>query len=418
MKTLFNFLVFGLFTAMVGTSAVFAQEDPSNELVALIDKYKVERKAPCGERDAALTTGKKIVDFSTSSDPKYKEVGELNKDVIAVVQKEITKFAAEDPGCKRIKIYNDSYKAKDWAKFVPASKEIINAEGDSEPGLDVTLTLVSVAFNRSALEKNDAYAADALNYAKTALQKLNSGKTSKSYGAWEPFKTKENATSWMNYIIGYFTMKNAGTDAAKQKEALSYFYKSTQGATDPIIKTDFEIFTKIGDFYFDQAAKLDEEYRKLREANNNQENDEAKAKRLLGLGYADRSIDAFGRARQIATASKKTTIVDGITKKLGSLYRFRFNLAPTAATPDLEKYVAGFLAKPMPDPSSEVSPVVEEVTPTTTTTSTTTTPSTTTTTTTTTTKPATTTTTKPATTTTKTTTPAKTAPVTKKKGTR
>ena len=289
------------------------------------------------------------------------------------------------------------------------------------------LTLVSVGYNRTAIDKLDTYNNDTLNYAKIALQKLNSGTTSKTYGVFEPFKTKENATSWMNYIIAFYTERAAATDPAKKKEALAYFYKSTQTGTEN--KSDVQIYTKIGDYYFTEAAKLDKEYRDIRAANNNTETDEAKAKLALARGYADRGIDAFGRAKQIAIQNKATQkVIDAIGKTLTDLYKFRFNIAPTAPTPDLEKYVSDLLAKPMPDPATDVTPVIEEEKPVTTTTSSTTTPTTTTTTTpvsttTPTTKPTTTTTTtKPTTTTntattTKTTTPVK-KPVTKKKGTR
>jgi hypothetical protein len=415
MKTLLKTLVLGTLLTTLGVVSAFAQE--GEDLATLFNRYKVERKQPCGSRDTALATAKQIIDFS--NDPKNKEVAELNKELIDYVKKDSTKIGQDDPGCKRATAYNTAYTNKDWAKFVPLSKEIIAQGGDAALGFDVMLTLVSVGYNRTVIDKLDTYNNDTLNYAKMALEKLNSGSTSKTYGVFEPFKTKENATSWMNYIIGYYTQKAAVNDPAKKKEALGYFYKATQTGTEN--KNDVSIYTTIGTWYFDEAARLDKEYRDIRAANNNTETDEAKAKLALARGFADRGIDAFGRARQIATQIKATPkAIEAINKTLTDLYKFRFNIAPTAPTPDLEKYVSGLLTKPMPDPSTDVTPVVEEVKPTTTTGTTTTTPSTnaTTTTTTGTTKPAATTTT-PATntaTTTKTT-PVK-KPVTKKKGTR
>jgi hypothetical protein len=421
MKTLFKTLVLGTFLTTLGAVSTFAQD--GTELEALFTRYKTERKAACGQRDAALATAKSILAFGTSTDPKIQEIAKLNEEVINYVKTDSAKIATGDPVCKRNDLYNTSYKAKDWAKFIPVSKEIIASEGDSALGFDVMLTLVSVGYNRTAVDKLDTYNNDTLNYAKMALQKLNSGKTSEKYGVFEPFKTKENATSWMNYIVGFYTNKAAATDPNKKKEALAYFYKSTQTGTEN--KNDVSIYTNIGDYYFTEAAKLDKEYRDIRAANNNTETDEAKAKLALARGYADRGIDAFGRARQIATANKATPkVIEAINKTLTDLYKFRFNIAPEAKTPNLETYVSGLLSKPMPDPATDVTPVIEEVAPATTTTTsstTTTTPATNAATTNGTTKAATTTSKEtPATntaTTTKTTTPVK-KPVTKKKGTR
>ena len=410
MKTLFNFLVFGVFLTAIGAVSVFAQADPATEFGALFDKYKVDRKGECGKRDAALETAKKIIGFGNASD-KHKEVFDLNKEVVDYVKTDSDKIAKADPDCKLKTAYNDSYKAKDWPKFISLSKEIINKEGNSPLATDVMLELVSVGYDRAAVDKVDTFNADTINYAKQAIQRLESGAASATgnYGVFVPYKTKEftdgktNALNWMNYIIGWINYNRLGAnDAAKKKEGLVYLYKST--LVNGEMKKDHTIYTNIGNYYFDEAAKLDEEYRKIRETNNNTETDEAKAKIALARGYADRAIDAFGRARQIATTNNKKPIADSITKRLGELYRFRFNIAATQPTPDLEKYVSGLLAKPMPDPSTEVTPVVEEVKPATTTTSTTTSPETT---------P-----TKETPASNTTTTPAKKPAVTKKKGTR
>ncbi len=418
MKTLFRVLALGMLLTTLGVISGFAQEP---DLETLFTKFKTERKAACGQRDAATATGKLIIEkFGADVD---------NQPVITYVKEQVALFEKEDPSCKLFAAYDTSYKAKDWAKFVSVSKEIMAKEGDSPLGFDVMLTLVSVGYNQTALAKVDTYNSDTINYAKMALQKLEANKPSQGkYGVFLPFKSKENAQSWMNYILGFYANRAAANDMAKKKEALAYFYKSTMVGTDN--KSDVSIYTDIGDYYFTEAARLDKEYRDIRAANNNTETDEAKAKLGLARGYADRGIDAFGRARKVATenkATKKTPdeiakaqkVIDGISKTLTDLYKFRFNLAPTAPTPDLDKYVSNLLAKPMPDPATDVTPVVEEVAPTTTTTTSTTStmPATNTAATTTTTKPAATTTPAANTTTNKTTTPAK-KPVTKKKGTR
>jgi hypothetical protein len=410
MKTLFKVLVIGiLLTAF--SALTFAQEP---DLATLFDKFKTEYKAPCGQRDAALVTGKLIIE-KFGSDP-------LNQDVINVVKKRMATINETDPDCKLNARYDATYKAQNWADFFAVSKEIIAAKGDSPLSLDIMLTLVSVGFDRTVVDKVDTFNNDTMSYAKMSLQKIEAGKTSQTgkWGVFVPFNTKDNAQSWMNYIIGFLMYEKMG----QKKEALTYFYKSTQIGTEK--KGDVSIYVRIGNYYFDEASAYDAKYRIAHaadKANNVEDTDETK--KLLGLARAnaDRGIDAFGRAIKVApTPTAKT----GLTKTLTDLYKFRFNLAPDAKTPDLDKYVADLNSKPMADPASEVTPVVIEVKPATTPT----TPTTTTPTTPTTTKPTTTPTTKkPVTTETTTTTPTTTKPttkpttpvkkpVTKKKGTR
>jgi len=413
MKTLFRVLALGiLLTAF--SALTFAQEP---DLATLFEQFKKEGPAAtkenkmCGKREAALVTGKTIVDkFGTDED---------NKAVIDFVKNRMAAIEKEDPVCKRNERYDATYKAKDWAGFFAVSKEIIAAP-DSSNGLDldVMLTAVSVGYNATTVDKVDTYNNDTLNFAKTALQKIESGKTSQTgkWGVFEPFKTKEAAQSWLNYTVGYINFYRLGaTDPTKKKEALSYFYKSTQVSNER--KGDYTIYANIGAYYFDEAARLTEDYKAKLKANNNEENDETKGLLALARGTADRASDAYGRAYKIVTApgsQEKPETKTGISKTLTELYKFRFNLTE-AKQADVDAYVNGLTAKAMPDPATAVTPVVEEVKPT----ATTTTPTTTTTPVTTTTKPTTTTTTKTTTTatTTKPTAPVK-KPVTKKKGTR
>lgn len=350
MKTLFRVLSLAiLLTAFSALS--FAQE---KDLATLFEEFKTQAKAKCGERDAALATGKIIVEKFGSD--------ELNKDVIDYVKKVMATIEKTDPRCKLEARYNNSYKAKNWSEFLDVSKQLIAMEGDTPLGLDILLTHVSVGFDRGATD------ADSVSNAKTALQRLEAGKTSKTgkWGVFEPFNTKENAQGWMNYIAGS-TMFNKMN---QKKEALPYLYKVTLVANDK--KTEPLVYTAIGSYYFDEAVRLDGDYRAKRTANNNEDTDETKAILALARGTADRAADAFGRAYKLATKPEQAQLKTGIAKTLTDLYKFRFNLADAKQT-DVDKYIADLVAKPMPDPSTPVTPVVEEVKPATTTGATTTT---------------------------------------------
>ena len=228
MKTLFRVLAFGvLLTAF--SALTFAQE---KDFPTLLEQFKKEgpkataENKMCGKRDAALVTGKEIVARFGSD--------ELNTDVIKFVNDRMALIQKEDPRCKIEDKYNTAYNTADkknlkdpkWVEFLDASKQILAMEGDTPLGLDILLTQVSVGFDRGATD------AETVSNAKLVLQKIDSGKVSKTgnWGVFEGFKTKEfpqgkeNAQSWMNYIIAT-TMYNK---LNQKKESLPYFYKVTQ----------------------------------------------------------------------------------------------------------------------------------------------------------------------------------------------
>jgi hypothetical protein len=337
------------------SALTFGQDKPTLE--ALYAQFRNEIKAACGERGAALKTGKQIVDLYGSDD--------VNKEVIDFVRKRMTLIEKEDPACRRNKAYDEAFKAKNWAGVFTSGKEVIAAEGPtSGVTLDVMLDLISVGYDRAAVDKVDTFNAETVSYAKMALDRIQAGGTSATgkYGVFIPFNTKEDTQSWLNYIIGW-QMYNKQN---QQKESLTYFYKAAQSGAK---KNDTGIYTTIGKFYFDEAVRLDTEYRDKRKANNNEDTDETKALLALARGTADRAADAFGRAYKIAAADPKLAqLKTNVAKTLTDLYKFRFNLAD-AKQADVDAYVNGLTSKPMPDPATAVTPVVVE-TPTTATNST------------------------------------------------
>src|ERR1041385_9083623 len=58
----------------------------------------------------------------------------------------------------------------------------------------------------AASAKNDTYNADALNYARKAIQAIEAGKVPSE---WAPFKGKDDTLAYLNYAVGYLTLKTA-----------------------------------------------------------------------------------------------------------------------------------------------------------------------------------------------------------------
>lgn len=324
--------------------------------------------------------------------------------------------------------FNTAAKAKNVSEIFAGGKDLLGIKPDL---LDVNITLAAAGFEQSlANPPVNTYNDEVINQAKTVIRELEAGKTPQGYGAYTYSfvnpkfpDTKSNTLGAMNYTIGYIMYYRQD----KKKDALPYLYKSTQ--FNSFSKTDPTVYQAIGKWYLDEAIKLDNKRKEVLAANENKDNDETLALLAEQKGYADRAIDAYARAYKFAKDDTKQDpkYRDGLYGILKDLYAFRYD----GKTEDIDKFVATVQSKPMPDPSTTVTPVKEEVAPTTdsTTTSTTnmtTTPTKTTTTpVTNTTKPTTTTPTKPVSTTkTKTTvntaatTTTKKPTTTKKKGTR
>lgn len=364
MNTLWKFMAATMFAATLGIGTGAAQEEDCADLGACFEKYKVIRKADCGKRADAIKLGKHIGE-------KFKdEADEQNKKVVAAVVANAAKLEKEDAVCIRNANYDSSFKARNWDQFMSLSRDIINDQStESGVRLDVLLTAASTGFDRMVVDKSDRFNNDTVLYAKTAIQQIEANVASKTFGTFAPFENRENALGWMNFILGFVNYQKFGaTMPEKKKEGVAYLFKASQHGEK---KNDWTIFATIGDWYAEQATELFKEYTALRQANNDTENDESKAKLALARGYAERALDAHARAYKLLSADKnaKADDIKGLLDEVTKFYKFRFN----GKSEGQDTFVAGLIAKPMPDPTSAVTPVILEE-PTTTSTSAATTP--------------------------------------------
>ncbi|HEX8396501.1 MAG TPA: hypothetical protein VF644_03700 [Pyrinomonadaceae bacterium] len=194
--------------------------------------------------------------------------------------------------------------------------------------------------------------------AKQAIQKIESN----SFGdvKWTEFdyKSKEDALGWLNYIIGTITFYNLN---GKEADAVPYFYKSLQHDS-PDIKKKFQPYYALGFNYRTQYNKAVQDFQ-AKYANVTDPTEEFK--RDLGIQKAlmDRAIDAFARAYKAASDAKvPAAVLETRKKDLEQMYKIRFKDQPL----NINEVVATTASKPLPDPASPVTPVIEE-TPTTTT---------------------------------------------------
>lgn len=351
----------------VSAVSVFAQ-DVCTEIEAKQALYKQftdnipsnTAKKTIDERKTAIQAGKQYVDkYGACADDK--QIVDYLKTNVPTMEKAIKDEEAILAKGSLYKGFDAAVEGNKTADIFSTGKQILAQDPDL---LDVIIVLANVGFDKVVENPPvDTYNNDAINYSKMAIQKIEGGKTSENYGAFGKYqyKTKEypdgknNALGLLNYNVGYIMYYRQGkNDPAKKKEALPYFYKSTQ--YNAFSKTNPFVYQTIGAWYLDEAIRMDAERQKKITEAGNKDTDETIAMLGVQKGYADRSIDAYARAYSLAKADPKNqAYATGLYTKLKELYAFRYS----GKTDGIDTFVASVMSKPLPDPMTAITPVVE-----------------------------------------------------------
>lgn len=185
----------------------------------------------------------------------------------------------------------------------------------------------------AASAKNDSFNATALDYARKAISEIEAGKAP---AEWAPFKGKDDTLAYLNYAVGFLTLKTNPDQAidALQKAA----------------KYDSDIRKTPSTYYFLAAAYESGPYKTLSTAYQTQyagkpETPESKAALEKLNTVMDRIIDAYARAIATAGTDPKT---DQSRKEwlnqMTNYYKFRHEGADTGLT----EFIASVLQKPLP----------------------------------------------------------------------
>lgn len=371
MKTLLNKLVLGAVAAAittVGAVGIMAQGDDA-EKAALYTKFTgCYKAAEIPALQACIVVGKDYVQKYSATPDQYSDF----------VTKQIPKMEArivEIQFAQVVARFNNAIKNSVWKDVFDTGKEILQKDPDN---IDVILILASAGYDRAIAPTPDlTYKNDALNYAKLAIQKIESGKAkTENWGAatWvyairdaakkvDQEKSKENALAWMNFTIARLivdTNKDQTKALALAKEAAPYFYKSLQYNSE--IKKDPTAYKGIGVYYREELNNSVDLYDKCCK-DLTEDTEQAKNLRGMQLAYAERGADAYARAYKVAVDSKLAKpVADSLYKTLSVFYNVRFK-----NTTGVNEFVTKVTAQPLTDPSAAVTPVAEEpvVTPTT-----------------------------------------------------
>ena len=367
MKNIFKGLVFGsLLAALTVVTAVpaFAQQscnDDADTRAAVYAKFTNNYKSDdVAKLQIAIDGAKEYIQKYASCDgedpaiPNY-----LKKNYPKLEEKAAAITAAIKENDKSKALYGRFNKAVEGnvnvGEAFAAGKNILAEKPDS---LDLILVLASIGFDEAAkTPPNNTYNNQAVDYAQSAIKMIESGTKSVTgdYGAYKwIYKNddyadgKSNALGWMNYTIGYIMFVRQG----KEEAALPYLYEATKYNSG--VKENPFIYQTLGKFYLDKTKKLAEQYTAEVEANDQEETPEAK--RLFGLqkAYADRAVDAYSRAYTYAKAGTDKAYADGLYTTVKGLYTFRND----GKEEGLDGYIAGVASRPMPDPTSDVQPII------------------------------------------------------------
>lgn len=218
------------------------------------------------------------------------------------------------------KNFNEAYKI--GAKILADEPDYLRAQID-----------LGYAGYLAASNKDESHNAEAIGYAKKAIAAIESGKAPSE---WAPFKGKDDTLAYLNYAVGFMTLKT-----------------NPDQAIDSLLKAasyDSDIRKTPSTYYYLAVAYEAGPYKTLSTAYqakfaNQPETPESKAA-LEKLGVLmDRIVDAYARAINTAGTDPKTeqSRKDWMVP-LTNYYKFRNNNSDTG----LQQFIANAMQKPLP----------------------------------------------------------------------
>lgn len=265
-------------------------------------------------------------------------------------------------------------KAENWADAYSNGKQAIDKQFTyldqgylttdkvKSEKLDLAIVLGTIGFDLAA-KKTDTYNSEAVNYLKSAIQQIEGGQTS-TWGKVLGYdlKNKDNALGLMNYYIGYIMYYRQ----KKEEEAMSYLYKATQFNS---ASRDFSnIYNLIGLKFYNKLAEMDKIRIAKTETLKNEQDEAAIAKLTEEIkalvaeekGVAERGIEAFAKALDVAKTDKAISqkYKDDVRANIDDLYKFRFPNKPDG----VDAYINTVASRPLTNPATPVQPIVEEET--------------------------------------------------------
>jgi tetratricopeptide (TPR) repeat protein len=273
--------------------------------------------------------------FRTTDPTKAAEAGKKYLAACPTEQGDIPNYlkkwiAAYDKEARRGRFQPLLYNDKKYTEALALGKEIL-AEDPENPRVLIDMGWGS--YLAAVALKNEALNADAVNYAKKAIQLLEANKAPTS---WAPFKSKEETLAYLYNVVGRQAVK---TNPA---EALNALIKSVQLETD--LKKDPWNYYFIGFSYEGGPyATLSADY-KAKFAGKDETPESKLALENINQ-VIDRIVDAYARAVALAgNDAKYATNKKDWLEGLSTWYKYRHNSSDAG----MNEMIAGVLTKPLP----------------------------------------------------------------------
>jgi hypothetical protein len=258
--------------------------------------------------------------------PASAQVTDAQQKIIDYLKRFVSKY--EDVTKKtrfRTLLYND----KKYAEAYALGKEILAAEPEN---LSVLVDLGANGYLVTPLN-NASLTQEALDYAKRALQQLESGKTLED---WQPLGSKDVATAYLNYTVGTLTLEKDPTNAVKN------LLKAAQFET-PLKKSPYTYAYIAGAYETGAYAKQSEAYKQ--QFSGKDETPESKLALANINQIVDRMIDGYARAVALAGTDPQFAKQKSVWQEsLTAWYKFRNNNSDAG----MNEFVASVLSKPLP----------------------------------------------------------------------
>ena len=317
-------LLFGLALAFSASTRLQAQPRTGTAVQETDDEYKV-------------TTYKRFVD---NREPNPAAAYQAAKAYMARYSKEddqytrylkqwISYFEKDE---RQDTLLRSIYGEKNYAAGFGLAKQVLT---DDPEDVKALIALGYGGYLATTNAKNENFNADSIRYAQKAIQLLESGKTP---DAWEPFKSREDAVASLNYAIGFIDLK------PRPEEAIGRFIRVIQIDSD-LRKTPLTYYLLAVAYEQGPYKRLSADYTKR--FANQPETPESKAAIETLNKVMDRIVDAYARAVALAGSDPQQQAKKAEwTKRLTDLYKFRHENSDAG----LAEFIAGVLAKPLPQP--------------------------------------------------------------------
>jgi hypothetical protein len=253
------------------------------------------------------------------------EVTEASQKIVDYLNKWVKAY---EEGSKKIRFKELLYKEKKYPEAYALGKEILAAEPDN------IMVMVHLGANGYLVASNPSLSAEALDYAKKAIQALDS----KNITDWEELGSKDSAVAYLNFTVGALTLEKEPANALKN------LLKAAQFET-PLKKSPYTYAYIAGAYETGPYAKQSDAYKAC--CAGKEETPESKLALANINQIVDRMIDGYARAVALAGtdaayATQKTQWNDSLTQ----WYKFR-NATDTQLT-GLKDLLASILTKPLP----------------------------------------------------------------------